>query len=431
MKDKLQEKIKSFPGSPGVYQFIDKSGGILYIGKAKNLKNRVKSYFLKEIGRGPGIENMVSLAFDIKYIETESEIEALILESELVNKFQPKYNVRLRDDKSFLVIKISKKVPCSKITDLKKDYLEMFPKVELVRYRNIDPSDKSAEYFGPYPSGELLKKSIRYLRKIFPFRDCSKTKFNTYRKKGRPCIYGDIRVCSAPCVDWVKIEEYYRNVRYLKNFLKGKKKEVAQSLTSEMKALSKNKQFEKAALVRDQLNALNHLNNVALGIRDDIFDTSKILFGRIECYDISNIGGKYGVGSMVVFSNGKSDKDEYRKFKIKFSKGTNDLLMMREMLVRRFKNDWPLPDLLEIDGGETHLNVAREELQKNNLKIPIVSIAKGPERKKNEFHYSNSSIAQYIRGNQELQNVLIMTRDEAHRFAISYYRTLHRKDLLK
>lgn len=442
----IKNKIKSFPASPGVYQFIDNSGGVLYIGKAKNLKNRIKSYFLKNIGRGPGIDNMVSLAKNIKYIETESEIEAIILEAEMVNKILPKYNIRLRDDKSFLVIKIEKPVQKSILlrqgsagqeVKSQKSNLEynnsesLYPKVELVRFKNIDTKDKSAEYFGPYPSGELLKRSINYLRKVFPFRDCSKTKFNTYQKKGRPCIYGDIRVCTAPCAEWTDQRGYNRNIVFLKHILRGKKREIVDKLTKEMKSLSRAKNFENAALLRDQLNALNHLKNVAVGIRDDIFNPSKILFKRIECYDISNIGGEYGVGSMVVFRDFKSDKDEYRKFKIKFADGANDLLMMREMLTRRFKNDWTLPDLIVIDGGETHLRIAFNILKKIKQDIPIVSIAKGPGRKKNEFHFSGASIAKYVKENKDLENVLISARDEAHRFAISYYRKLHKKDMFE
>ncbi len=423
----LQEKIKSFPKSPGIYQFIDQSGEILYIGKAKNLNSRIKSYFLKDIGRGPSIDNMVKRAVDVKYIVTESEIEALILEAELVNQLKPKHNVRLRDDKSFLVISIVKK---KKNID-GKSFDIVYPKFELSRFKNVDFKDKSAEYFGPYPSGELLKTSLKYLRKIFPYRDCSKTKFNTYKKKCRPCIYGDIRVCTAPCVEWVTVEEYNQNIEYLKQFLRGKKGMVIKKLTKEMDQFSQNHQYEKAALIRDRLNALAHLKDVAVGIRDDVFEFTKIIFKRIECYDISNIGGEYVVGSMVVTTDFKSDKDEYRKFKIKTLDGANDLLAMKEMLLRRFKNDWTLPDLLVIDGGANHLNVAVNVLKELSLNIPAVSIAKGPDRKKNEFHFSSPSVAKYVLENKELENVLISTRDESHRFAIAYYRSLHRKDMFK
>lgn len=422
---KLQEKIKLFPKSPGVYQFVDKSGEILYIGKAKNLNSRIKSYFLKEIGRGQGIDNMVAQASDVKYIETESEIEALVLESELINKLKPKYNVRLRDDKSFLVIKLNKRK--AKTDSEQPD--NKYPKLELLRLKNANFKDSTADYFGPYTSGELLKKSLKYLRKIFPYRDCSKTKFNTYKRKCRPCVYGDIRVCTAPCVDRVNSDEYYQNIDYLKRFLRGKKGEVIKKLTKQMGLLSKDHQYERAALIRDQLNAFYHLKDVAVGMRDDVLDFTKIIFKRIECYDISNIGDNYVVGSMVTFTDFKSDKDQYRRFKIKTISEANDLLAMQEMLTRRFKKDWPMPDLIVIDGGINHLNIATRVLNNAKLTIPVVSIAKGPDRKKNELHFSSSSLAKCILGNKELENVLISTRDEAHRFAISYYRLLHKKDL--
>jgi excinuclease ABC subunit C len=428
MAKSLKEKIKSFPKSPGVYQFIDQSGAILYIGKAKNIQNRIKSYFLKEVGRGPAIDMMVELAEDIKWIETESEIEAILLEAELINKLKPKYNVRLRDDKSFLVIKIIKKISNDK-NKTSNNKIEQFPCVELVRFKNVDFSDKSAEYFGPYPSGLLLKKSLFYLRKIFPYRDCSKTKFNTYSKKGRPCIYGDIRVCTGPCVGWVNEVEYKKNIIFLKDFLRGKKGSIIKKLNVQMRDLSKKKRFEEAGLVRDKLNAMDHLKEVAIGLRDDYFSGDNTLFPRIECYDISNIGEKYVVGSMIVFNNGKKSTDDYRKFKIKYAKEESDLARLAEMLDRRFKNDWLLPNLMVIDGGEMQLKVATEILKKYKLKIPVVSISKGKKRDKNEFHFSDESIAKYVKNDIPLQKILIQSRDEAHRFAISYYRSLHKKGM--
>lgn len=443
----IKDKLKELPKSPGVYHFLDENGVVLYVGKAKNLKNRLKQYFLKELGRGPAIEQMVQKATDIKWIETESEIEAVLLEAELINSLKPKYNVRLKDDKSFLVIKITKKISNSKFlisnkipnpknqkTPKQVAYVDEFlPCVELVRFKNIDLKDKSAWYFGPYPAGELLKKSLRYLRKIFPFRDCSKTKFNTYARKGRTCIYGDLGVCTGSCVR-ENMEESQQNIRYLMSFLKGKKGQIIKTLEKEMAVLSKKQEFEKAAKVRNQLLALGHLKNVAIGLRDEVFDSSKIMFKRIECYDISNLGEKFAVGSMVVFIDGKPDKDEYRKFKVKgdgeFS--GSDLERLRQVLERRFvRNDWPMPDLVIIDGGEMQLAVAKDVLKKLDLKIALISISKGAKRKNNDFHYTDSNVAKYIEGNQAIKDVCISARDESHRFAISYYRKLHAKDLFE
>lgn len=444
MENRLKNKLDTLPKSPGIYQFLNEAGDILYVGKAKCLKNRVKSYFLKELNRGPAIDIMVSEAFDLKFIETESEIEAVILEANLIKQLKPKYNVRLRDDKSFLVIKITKKVKSQKIKDKSIGSHSVagleFPCVELVRYKNVDFSDKTAEYFGPYPSGLLLKKSINILRKIFPFRDCSKTKYHTACRKNRPCIYGDIRVCTAPCAQWVHEAQYVKNIKLFKAFLRGEKQKIIYELKKEMEDLSRQKRFEEAALVRDKLNALDHLKEVALGLRDDVFNGSGSIFKRIECYDISNLptgrqalGEEYAVGSMVVFSNGKKDTDEYRKFKIKNKQSNikNDLERMRQVLRRRFRNDWPKPDLIVIDGGQTHLNIAKEVLKNLKLSIPTMSIAKGRERKKNDFYFGDSSLGKYFKNNKELQNCVISIRDESHRFAIAYYRTLHKKDIFR
>jgi len=415
----LRDKIKEAPTVSGIYHFLDNAGDILYIGKAKNLRNRLRQYFLKELGRGPAIDQMVALAVDVRWIETGSEIEAVILEAEYIRQFKPKYNIRLRDDKSFLAVKITK---------------EDFPCVSLVRYRDINLSDKKNWYFGPYPAGELLKKSLRYLRKIFPHRDCTVNKYNSYSKKMRCCIFSDIKVCPGPCNLLINKEEYQKNISYLRDFLRGQRPKVVKGLKKEMAKLSKEKEYEKAAIVRDKLKALDHLNEVALGIQDDLFISGHI-FKRIECYDISNIQGEHAVGSMVVFTEGRADKDEYRRFKIKDSEigpkeGSSDLSRLKEMLERRFNNNWPQPDLLVIDGGELHLKVAETALASCGLKVPVVSISKGAARKKNDFHFSGSEAAEYFNKNSSLQKIAINARDEAHRFAISYYRKLHRKALL-
>lgn len=401
--------------SPGVYQFLDSSGDILYVGKAKLLKDRIKSYFVKELGRGLAIDLMVKGSKDIKFFETESEIEAVLLEAELIKQIKPKYNIKLKDDKSFLVLKITK---------------EDFPCISFVRYKDTDLSDKSAQYFGPYPSGELLKRSLNILRKVFPFRDCSQSKLRTYEKKGRPCIYGDIGICPSPCVDKVSKAEYQKNIWFLIQFLKGKKKKIYSELTREMKVASRQRKFEEAMGARNKLVALDHIKEIAIGLKDDFANGAACLFDRIECFDIANIMGQYGVGAMAVFVQGKKSTDDYRKFKIKFDQGINDLKMMEEMMTRRFDNDWPKPDLIVVDGGASQLKVGKEVLAKFKLDIPIVSIAKGEKRNKNGFHFGDNKVAKYIKGNIGLEHILIGCRDEAHRFAISYYRLLHKKGML-
>jgi len=391
---------------------LPKKSEVLYVGKAKNLKNRIKSYFAKEINRGAGILTMLKEAKYVKTIECESEIEAVLLEAELIKKLKPKYNIRQKDDKSFSLIEITK---------------EDYPKVIVSRFKDFESQKNKLDYFGPYPFGDSLKKSLKYLRKIFPYMDCSKHKYNSYKRKKRTCLYGEIEICTAPCIDRISRLEYRKNINYLKTFLRGGKKQVIEKLEKEMKAYSKQKKYEKASKTLKKLEALYHLRDVAIGIRDEFLVSENILFNRIECYDISNILGKYAVGGMSVFIRGKKSLKDYRKFKIKSMESANDLLMMREVFERRVKNNWPKPDLILVDGGENHLRAIREIVESNKLDIPVVSISKGAKRDKNEFYFSDSLTAKYIKSTPSAQKVLIQARDEAHRFSINYYRTLHKK----
>jgi len=226
-----------------------------------------------------------------------------------------------------------------------------------------------------------------------------------------------------------------------------------------MNIASKKKEYEKAVVLRNKITALNHLKNVAIGLKDEPFDANKLLFKRIECFDISNILNQYVVGSMVVFSAGKPDKDEYKKFKIQQNLSSraksrdlpkqitiqkisplaspsrndnaSDLSRLQQVLDRRFAHtDWLKPDLLIVDGGEAQLKIAKTVLAEFNLKIPAISISKGPKRDKNDFHYSDSDTAKYFVANKTLINIAISARDESHRFAIQYYRFLHLKDMI-
>jgi excinuclease ABC subunit C len=417
---KIKLNLESIKTGPGVYQFFDKLGQILYVGKAKNLRNRVKSYFLRSEelleSRSEAIFQMVELVKKIKTIQTDSEIEALFLESQLINKLKPKYNSRQKDDKSFYVIEISK---------------EEIPKVELRRVRNIDLENKKFYYFGPYVSGDTVKKALRVLRKIFPYANCSNIKFFRQKKLGKACLYGDLKLCSAPC-EKLTISESKKQSLYLRDFLSGKKESIIQKLSIDMEVLSSMKKYEDAIIIRDKIFALKHLNRFSVGLKDSFDDyRSGSISSRIEAYDISNIAGEFAVGAMTVLTLGKIDKSEYKKFKIKTISGSNDLAMMQEMLLRRFKNDWPKPNLVIIDGGVNHLKIVESVVKKQNLNIATVSIAKGPNRDKNEFHYSSSAVGQYFQKNPELKDFAILARDEAHRFSRQYYRTLHRKNLLK
>ncbi len=422
-----KEKLNILPTGPGVYQFYDKAGKILYIGKAKNLRSRVKSYFLKveELTetRSEAIFQMVGLVDRIKTVETDSEIEAVFLEAELINKIKPKYNSRQKDDKSFYLIEISK---------------EEIPRIEIQRARNIDLKNKKLHYFGPYQSGEVLKRALRILRKIFPYADCSETKYHRAERLSKACLYGDINLCLAPCdspsprLRRARRVECQKQIKYLRDFLSGKKQKIVRKLSAEMKELSRMKKYEKAAAIRDKLFVLEHLNRYSIGLKDsfDDFRTGSI-FARIEAYDISNIGGDYAAGAMTVLTLGKIDKSEYKKFKIKTIVGANDIAMMQEIINRRFSNDWPKPNLIVIDGGATHLKSVNLILSELKITIPVISIAKGPDRSKDEFHYSIPEVGKYFQKNPELKNFALVARDEAHRFSQSYYRSLHRRNMIK
>jgi len=402
--------------SPGVYQFISDTGVVLYVGKAKNLKNRIKSYYVKDHGRGPRIDLLLAVARDITTIETESEIEAVLLEAELIKKIKPKYNVSLKDDKSFLLVEFSQ---------------DEYPKVNFVRSKEKAIGYNKRNIFGPYPSGDLLKKSLKYLRKLFPYRDCSENKFSSYKKRQRTCLYGDIGLCLGPCAKEVSVKEYCEQIKMLKDFLKGQKKQIIKKLKREMLNKSKNVEYEKAAKIRDKVFSLEHLREVAIGIRDQNFESAKILFKRIEAYDISNIFGQHAVGSMSVIIEGKKEPSQYRKFKIKTVKKIDDPAMIQEILERRLNNDWTMADLILVDGGEGQLKAAFDVLNKKGYEIPIVAISKGKKRNKNDFHFSDSSTAKYVLKTESIKKLLISARDEAHRFAVNYYRKLHQKDILK
>jgi len=411
-----KDKTNILPTTPGVYQFYDKTGKILYIGKAKNLRSRVKSYFLRaeELteSRSTAIYQMVQKIKRIKTTSTDSELEAVLLEAELIKKVQPKYNIRQKDDKSFSVIEISR---------------DEIPKIELRRVKNVDLKNKQYSYFGPYQSGEILKRALRILRKIFPYANCSKTKFQRQQKICKTCLYADINLCPAPC-EKSSVPDCKKQVGYLKDFLSGKKKKIIRELSAEMKVLSRNKKYEEAAVIRDKLSALEHLNRYSVGIKDSFLDFQNLsIFPRVEAYDISNIGGEFAVGAMTVTTLGRIDKSEYRKFKIRSVMGANDLAMTAQILERRFKNSWPEPNLIVIDGGIGQLNIARHVIKDIKLDIPIVAIAKGKSRKKDEFRFSTGEVAKIFQKKPELRNLLIQARNEAHRFSRSYYRGLHRK----
>ncbi|MBU1075405.1 excinuclease ABC subunit UvrC [Patescibacteria group bacterium] len=534
------KKLAIIPQKPGVYFFRDRKNSILYIGKAINLRSRVRSYFQKSASLEMAKKIMVQKAADVDYIIVDSPTEALLLESSLIKKHRPPYNINLKDDKFFVYLKVTLE--------------EEFPRVLTVRRVEKDKN----RYFGPYASATAVKNTLHLLKRIFPYKICK-------NPPEKLCLGYHIGKCLGHITDTHTKRDYQQIIQGILHFLEGKNTKLLSDLKKEMKDAAKKNKFEKAARLRDQifsiesvmerqkvvstkkenqdfisivrsadLAAINlfmvregkliHHENFLLEhtklqpdgqvlesflnqyysqvsqfpkevfIPFDInnakllehFTTAKIIIPRkgkkfkllelgkknaeqylnqreleeesrdqrgqiaiselgkklgikkvlrrIEAYDISNIQGTNAVGSMVVFSDGLSDKSQYRKFSIKTVRGANDVAMMREVLSRRFqkiksdkKNHWALPDLIILDGGKGQLGAGVSVLEKNNIRIPIIALAKQEEEifipsRKNSMKISHIS---------ESLKLIQRIRDEAHRFAIGFYRSQHRKSIHK
>ncbi len=425
MKSQDLKKL-NLPDKPGVYFFIRRSLGgggwkrgpasrgatqdkqeILYIGKATNLRDRVRSYFAKDLidTRGPGVLDMTIQANTIEFQETDSVLEALILEANLIKKHQPKYNTKEKDNKSF---------NCIAITE------DLVPQVIIIRERETK-TQKFNAVFGPYPNGSLLRDALKIIRKIFPFID------NNSAKKDQKEFYKQLGLTPS------QESEYSKNIRNIKLFLSGKKSKVITSLEKEMKKHAKKHEFELAEIAKRKIFALNHINDVAL-IKEDPTSLENELRGtsgfRIESYDIAHLSGKNTVGVMTVVTNGRVDKAEYRKFIIRSGKGNDDYGNLKEMLTRRLNHpEWPLPNLIVIDGGLGHYHAAQEVLMSSPVGrvgegIQIVSVIKDERHKPKGIHGDPDSIKKYKKD-------ILLANNESHRFAITFHKQKRSKDFLK
>jgi excinuclease ABC subunit C len=408
MTDKIKSIITKLPRTPGVYQFLDKHGEILYIGKATSLRDRAGSYFLKNahVDR-PHISPMIEEVADIRFQETDSVLEALILESNLIKNHQPKFNVREKDDKSFGYFVITH---------------EEFPRV-LAVFKTQLGKYKSKKIYGPYLSKYQMETAIKIIRKIFPFH-------SVVQHSERYCLDFQMGRCPGPWAGKISKRDYLKNIRGIEMILQGKKTKLLTDLKGEMKKYAKAKKYEKAAEARNKIYALQHIRDMALisrGVDGDSNPATGVESPmRIEAYDISNIGGDFAVGSMVVFSGSKTDKSQYRKFRIKSVCGIDDVGMMREILQRRFQNDWPMPDLIFVDGGKGHLNMAQNVVAQFGHDIPVIGIAKGPTRKKVDVYYGKEALV--FQNIVSDKNLIERIRDEAHRFAINYHKKLRKRE---
>ncbi|MEK7505241.1 MAG: UvrB/UvrC motif-containing protein [Patescibacteria group bacterium] len=393
--------VNKLPDQPGVY-FFKRGREILYIGKATSLRDRVRSYFAKEIGetRGPKIEQMLALATRVDYRATESVLEALILESNLIKEHQPIYNSREKDDKSFYYVLITK---------------EAWPRVLLERGSNL-LGQNQGEVFGPYPHGNELKEALKIIRRIFPFRDkCAP-------ESGRPCFNRQIGLCPGVCSGEITPADYAKIIRHLRLFFQGKKKSLLALLQREMKLAARKQNFEQAARLRNQIFALEHIQDVSLLKRtlrmsDMFLNMSDI---RLEAYDVAHLSGKNTVGVMTVITAGELDKASYRKFKLRgvAAEKSDDTANLREILERRFSHpEWPKPDLIIVDGGQAQINVATQIISLHKLKIPVIGVVKDDKHKAGHLLGRADLIRDYHRE-------IILANAEAHRFAITYHRQL-------
>ncbi|PIU80782.1 MAG: hypothetical protein COS71_01645 [Candidatus Moranbacteria bacterium CG06_land_8_20_14_3_00_40_12] len=449
----LKQKIAKLPPNPGVYTFFDDKRRILYIGKATNLNSRVGSYFTPRSlplirGEGAGwrpIEAMIHKVADIKIQETDSVLEALILESNLIKKFQPKYNVDSKDDKSFCYVVITKE-DFSRVLILRETELEKTDVIASeakqsnemkIRLPRPFGARNNKLIYGPYTSKKQLEIALKIIRKIFPYH-------SNKQKTEKGCLDFQLGKCPGPYAGAISKEDYAQNIRGIKMILEGRKKNLLKKMEKEMQNHSKKNEFEKAAELRNKIFALRHIQDVALISEPDPASILPLKRGgregkglRIEAYDISNISGQYAVGSMAVFSSGEPDKSQYRKFKIKTIEGSNDVGMMAEILFRRFRHpEWPQPDLILLDGGKGHLNIAEKVFKELSLEIPLVAVAKGLSRRNVKIQMTNDksiSKSKFQKNIQEVlkdANLIKNIMDEAHRFAISYHKKLRKENFL-
>ncbi|MFC1780582.1 GIY-YIG nuclease family protein [Patescibacteria group bacterium] len=477
----LLNKIKNAPILPGCYIFRDKNGRILYIGKAVNIRSRVKSYFSNVEQIDPKITLMIEQIAKVEFTTTDSDLEALILETNLIKKYRPKYNRMMKDDKNYSWLAVTKG--------------NDFPRLKFVREQRI----KNVDYFGPYVNTKSIKRALKSLRKIFPYASCNRKihyfkgkdgnkKFYSSDKK--PCLYFHLNLCDAPCTGDISKASYRKNVNRIKHFFRNKKFKIVEELTKEMNKYATEKRYEEAAIIRNKLEDLSYitqririekdmdenmwkdkqestqrkaLENLIRRLKLPTTDYRLPLTDfRIECYDISNISGKSATGSMIVFTNGKPDKKSYRKFRIKTKDTPDDFEMLKEVFKRRFKNKSQvckqklvqssppapssggrvgtsepnqdksfstLPNLIIVDGGKGQLSSVLRILKEYNFNIPTIGLAK----KEEEIIKSKGVTFKTIklpRGSDEFF-LIQRIRDEAHRFAIKYHKILRSKKQVK
>jgi excinuclease ABC subunit C len=431
--ESLSEKVKQFPPAPGVYLMKDAQGRVIYVGKAKNLRNRAGHYFTKAALEDPRTSDLVKLIADVDFLTAETEVDALLLEARLVKDIQPRFNIDLKDNKSFPYLQIRMR--------------EDFPRVEFTR----QPRRRGVKLYGPFTSAKSLRAAIQVLQRIFQFRTCQldiEAEDERWRWF-RPCLLHSIRQCTAPCNFRVTREQYRKQIRGLRMVLAGKKNRLIAEMEREMQEASATLQFEKAARIRDEIEALRKLDlrgDVDKDVQPEVFqiEPKKGMAGlrkilglqqtprTIEGIDIAHLGGDEKVASLVSFIDGLPFKPGYRRYRIKSVAGVDDFASVREVVSRRFRNagqpdsEHPLPDILLIDGGKGQLNAALEAFRMLHVEPPrLLSLAKREEEIYRPGEMEPLRLSRHAAALRLLQYV----RDEAHRFAQHYHHILRRKKL--
>jgi excinuclease ABC subunit C len=439
------EKVKQFPAAPGVYLMKDAQGRVIYVGKAKNLRNRVGHYFTQAAAEDRRTADLVKLIADVDFIQAESEVDALLMEARLVKDIQPRFNVELKDDKSFPYLQIRTR--------------EEFPRVEFTR----SPRKRGVKLYGPFTSAKGLRYAMQVLQRVFKFRNCSlDIKSDEQRWRWfRPCLLHSIGQCTAPCNLRVTREDYRKQIRALRMVLEGKKDRLLAEMEKEMQQASAALLFEKAARLRDDIAALKNLGlrgDVNKDVQPEVFpiEPRKGLVGlkkvlglaqvprSIEGLDIAHLGGSETVASVVTFLDGLPFKPGYRRYRIRTVQGVDDFASIREVVTRRFRNvrrspspapsasegtadeEQVFPDILLIDGGKGQLNAAREAFQMLGVEPPcLISLAKREE----EIYRPGEAEPLRLSRHSAALRLLQYVRDEAHRFAQHYHHILRRKRL--
>ena len=438
--DKLKDKAQKLPPLPGVYLMRDDVGNVIYVGKAARLKHRVVSYFVRgddgQTNHDLKTDMLVSKIVDFDAIIVESEFEALILENTLIKEYMPKYNIKLRDDKGYPVIRVT----------IKDDY-PMFKIVSL-------PADDGALYLGPYGGRQDTRKALGAVSKALKLPTCGKNVKQILGRQ-RPCLNSDMGNCRAYCQKAELADDYKNAVAAAIDVFQGKTGSLVKKLNKEMLDASDRLHFEVAAVLRDRINAIKVLEQRQFFAEDPVDEHAalykekilkthqwlekalhlKSILDRIEAFDISNTGASNIVGSMIVFIKGKPLKRDYRRFKIKSKKNQDDYGSMAEVVTRRIKRYlakdakfMPLPDLILIDGGANHASVIRNVLSELDVPLPVFGMVKDDKHKTRALVTPDGAEIG-LSANPAVFALIGTIQEEAHRFAIDYHRNLRSKSL--